>query len=411
MRWRRMQRERPCGDVQLMRSPTQTPPRGGASGLLAALEEARERTLALVRGLSDADLDRVHTRLMSPLAWDLGHIAAFEDLWLCRAGGGLELMRPDLARIYDADETPRADRGSLDYLRASEVRDYMAAVRERSLAILGDFAGDWTLVELVIRHEHQHNETMLQTLCLAGLVQERVTSPFLAPAPGPDMVTVGAGPFEMGSPGDGFAYDNERSRHAVDLAAFEIDRLPVTVGDWIEFMDAEGADEPLHWNGTAPDPRLPVMHVSWEEATAYARWRGKRLPTEAEWEKAASWDPATGESYRHPWGEASPSPALANLDGTACGPSPAGAYPDGASPCGALGMLGDQWEWTSSEFAPYPGFRAHPYREYSEVFFGRGYRVLRGGSWATRARVADNRFRNWDLPQRRQIFAGFRCAA
>ncbi len=181
------------------------------------------------------------------------------------------------------------------------------------------------------------------------------------------MVAVDAGPFEMGSPADGFAYDNERPRHVVDVPGFQIDRLPVTVGDWIEFMDAEGADEPLHWNGSAPDPRLPVMHVSWDEATAYARFRGKRLPTEAEWEKAAT--------------------------------------------CDVLEMVGEVWEWTSTEFGPYPGFRAHPYREYSEVFFGRGYRVLRGGSWATSERVATNRFRNWDLPQRRQIFAGFRCAA
>ena len=334
--------------------------------LLPALEESRQRTLALIKDLSDEDLDRVHSKLMSPLAWDLGHIAAFEDLWLCRAAGGLDLLRPDLARVYDADETPRADRGELEFLRAAEVREYMEAVRERSRMILDGFDGDLMLVELVLRHEHQHNETMLQALCLAGLVQERRTPSGLAPS-GPDMVTVEAGEFEMGSPGDGFAYDNERPRHAVTLPAFEIDRLPVTVGDWVEFMDSEGADEPLHWNGAAPDPQLPVMHVSWDEATAYARFRGKRLPTEAEWEKAAT--------------------------------------------CGALEAVGEVWEWTSTEFGPYPGFKAYPYREYSEVFFGQGYRVLRGGSWATSERVASNRFRNWDLPERRQIFAGFRCAA
>jgi iron(II)-dependent oxidoreductase len=406
-----MNRERSPEDVRQMHSPIETAPRGGVGGLLAALEEGRDRTLTLVSEVGDEDLDRVHSRLMSPLAWDLGHIAAFEDLWMCRAAGGLALLRPDLAQVYDADETPRADRGELDYLRASEVRDYMGAVRERSRTLLDDFDGELALVELVIRHEQQHNETMLQTLCLAGLLQVLAPSGAVPAAQGPDMVAVGAGAFEMGAPGDGFAYDNERPRHVVDLPAFEIDRLPVTVGEWTEFIDATGAEEPLHWNGTAPDPRLPVMHVSWDEAAAYAHFRGKRLPTEAEWEKAASWDPATGESYRYPWGEATPTRALANLDQTSCGPAPAGAYPDGASPCGALGMIGDQWEWTSTEFGPYKGFRTHPYREYSEVFFGRGYRVLRGGSWATRPRVVDNRFRNWDLPQRRQIFAGFRCAA
>src|SRR5918996_1204553 len=136
-----MGRERLPGRRSPMHSPTETPPRGGVGRLLAALEEARERTLALVEGLSDGELDRVHSRLMSPLAWDLGHIAAFEDLWLCRAAGGLELLRPDLARVYDADETPRADRGELDYLRAADVRDYMAAVRERSRTILDGFGG------------------------------------------------------------------------------------------------------------------------------------------------------------------------------------------------------------------------------------------------------------------------------
>lgn len=364
--------------------------------------------------VSDEDLDRVHSRLMSPLAWDLGHIAAFEDLWLCRACGGLELLRPDLALVYDADETPRARRGALEYLPAAEVRDYMAAVRERSLAILADPECDPMLIELVLRHEQQHNETMLQTLCIARIDPPkslRRELPAGDAAPGPDMVTVAGGPFEMGSPSEDFAYDNERPRHLVDVPAFQIDRLPVTVGDWIEFMDAEGAPEPLHWNGTAPDPREPVVHVSWDEASAYARFRGKRLPTEAEWEKASSWDPATGASYRYPWGDAAPSPALANLDQTGFGPAHAGTYADGASPSRALGMIGDAWEWTASEFGPYGGFRAHPYREYSEVFFGRGYRVLRGGSWATRPRSVDNRFRNWDLPERRQIFAGFRCAA
>src|SRR5215213_8477316 len=144
--------ERSPEDVRQMHSPTETAPRGGVGGLLAALEESRDRTLSLVSEVGDEDLDRVHSRLMSPLAWDLGHIAAFEDLWLCRAAGGLDLLRPDLALVYDADETPRADRGSLDYLRADEVRDYMAEVRERSLAILDAYDGEWFLWEMVVRH-------------------------------------------------------------------------------------------------------------------------------------------------------------------------------------------------------------------------------------------------------------------
>src|SRR5688572_16632912 len=215
-----------------------TMPLVGAEALTEALVETRERTLALVEYVDDDQLDRVHSRLMSPLAWDLGHIAAFEDLWVCRAAGGLDLLRPDLARVYDADETPRARRGSLGYLRAWEVREYMEEVRERSLAILETGEGDPALWELVIRHEQQHNETMLQTLRIAGPgVWDPAPRqlPEADPPPGPDMVLVDAGPFDMGSLEEGFAYDNERSRHVQVLPAFEVDRLPVTVGDWIEY--------------------------------------------------------------------------------------------------------------------------------------------------------------------------------
>ena len=243
----------------------------------------------------------------------------------------------------------------------------------------------------------------------------------------------------MGDPGEGFAYDNERPRHEVELPAFEIDRLPVTNGDYLEFVEAGGYDDrrcwspegwewiretgtrrPLYWtedgrerrfgSGDPIDPSLPVMHVSWFEADAYARWRGKRLPTEAEWEKAAAWDPVDGKSRRYPWGDEPPEGRHANLDQTAFGPAPAGAHPAGESAYGVLGLIGDAWEWTASDFGPYPGFRAFPYEEYSSIFFGSDYKVLRGGSWATRPHVIRNTFRNWDFPRRRQIFAGFRCA-
>jgi iron(II)-dependent oxidoreductase len=164
-------------------------------------------------------------------------------------------------------------------------------------------------------------------------------------------------------------------------------------------------------DGWAPlDPDEPVVHVSWFEADAFARAHGARLPTEAEWEKAATWDQERQAKRAYPWGDEPPDETRANLDHRLLGPAPAGACAAGAAPSGALGMLGDVWEWTSSDFRGYPGFVAHPYREYSEVFFGTEYKVLRGGSWATRARVATPTFRNWDLPQRRQIFAGVRLA-
>ena len=408
------------------------------------LEEARERTLWLVEPVSEADMDRVLNPLMSPLVWDLAHIAAFEELWLCERVGGHEPMHPDLLQVYDALETPRAVRGDIPHLDLAGARRYMASVRERSLGVLeeADLTGDGSVLwDMVVRHEQQHTETMLQTLALAP---PGVYSP--APRPRPrgalrtgGMVRVEAGPFPAGSAPAGFAYDNERPRHEVDLPAFEIDALPATNGCYREFVEDGGyarrelwseegwawrqdarIERPLYWTADGRERRfgaeeeideaLPVMHVSWYEADAYARWRGKRLPTELEWEKAAAWGPDAREPRRYPWGDEPPSFERANVDQTSFGPQPAGALAAGASAYGVLGMIGDAWEWTSSSFAAYPGFRPWPYPEYSQVFFGDEYRVLRGGSWASRPRVVRNTFRNWDFPQRRQIFTGVRCA-
>jgi gamma-glutamyl hercynylcysteine S-oxide synthase len=395
-----------------------TLPRGGAESLLEdQLAEARARTLELVEPVSDEDLGRVHSTLMSPLVWDLGHIAAFEDLWISRETG-LEPLRGELFEVYDAAETPRRKRGDLPYLHRPDALGYLEQVRERTLSVLepGGFVGD-----LILQHEQQHTETMLQTLKLA---EPGVYEPTRRPLPaevarGPGTVVVEGGTFAMGDPGAGFAYDNERPRHEVHVDTFEIDRLPVTNGAYMEFVE-DGGERPLYWTEdgqvrdferTVPiDPHLPVAHVSWVQADAYARWRGGRLPTEAEWEKAAAFDPATGESRCYPWGGETPTDERGNLDQLGFGTAPAGAYPEGASACGALGMVGDLWEWTSSDFTPYQGFRAFPYPEYSEVFFGGDYKVLRGGSWATRPALARCTFRNWDHPIRQQIFAGFRCA-
>jgi iron(II)-dependent oxidoreductase len=222
------------------------------------------------------------------------------------------------------------------------------------------------------------------------------------------MVSVAGGEHEIGAPTRGFAYDNERPRHTVELAPFEIDRTPVTNRAWIEYLGDTGAEPPMYWErdgeggwvraamGRREPVRaeMPVIHVSWHEADAFARWAGKRLPTELEWEAAC----AGADRER------------ANLDLLAFGPAPAGAYADAAADCGAVQMLGDVWEWTASDFTAYEGFEAFPYKEYSEVFFGDEHKVLRGGGWATRRSVIRDSFRNWDLPERRQIFAGVRCA-
>jgi iron(II)-dependent oxidoreductase len=420
-------------------------PTADAEALTRALDEARERTLHLVASISDCELERVHSPLMSPLVWDLGHIAAYEDLWLVHRFAGQDMVRRDLAEVYDAFETPRAGRGDLPFLGPADARAYLAEVRERTLAATEEIGpGDGLLHELVVRHEHQHTETMLQTIQLARLdgfapVERRPARASARGHTGLELVDVPGGRCEVGAPAAGFAYDNERPRHRVDVRPFRLGVTPVTHGTWMTFAEGGGyerrewwTDEAWHWKeeydithpgswdgdgrewrvgGWEPiDPDKPVVHVSWFEADAFARAHGARLPTELEWERAATWDQETGRALPAPWGAEPWSPERANLDQLAFGTEPAGSHPEGAAPSGALGMLGDVWEWTSSRFDGYPGFTARPYREYSEVFFGADYRVLRGGSWATRARVATPTFRNWDYPQRRQIFAGLRIA-
>jgi gamma-glutamyl hercynylcysteine S-oxide synthase len=383
------------------------------------LEEARRHTLRLIEPLSEEQLNRVYDPILSPLIWDLGHIANFEELWLVQRIGGREALRGELGELYDAIEQPRKIRGRLPILGAEEVRPYMDQVRERTLEVLDGveldpkdpLLADGFVYELLLAHEYQHNETMLQLLQMVESydpVEIDLGPSGEAVSDGPEMVLVEGGSHEIGAPDVGFAYDNERPRHRVELEPFWIDRNPVTNADYITYLEETGSEPPMYWQRDGGggwvraamgrtqevDPRLPVVHVSWDEAAAFSSWAGKRLPSEPEWEAAAE-----GASRER-----------ANLDQFSFGPGPAGAYADGASSSGAVQMLGDVWEWTSSSFTAYPGFEAFPYPEYSEVFFGDEHKVLRGGAWASRRDVIRTSFRNWDLPIRRQIFAGIRCA-
>ncbi|BCJ73181.1 hercynine oxygenase [Catellatospora sp. IY07-71] len=413
----------------------------------AELARTRERSIGLTDAVDDDDLVRQHSRLMSPLVWDLAHVGNQEELWLVRDVGGREPVRADIDQLYDAFKHARADRPELPLLGPAEARAYVRRVREQVLDLLDtvDLAGR-PLVEqgfafgMIIQHEQQHDETMLATH------QLRQGDPVLvAPPPPPSRQPVAGeafvpgGAFEMGTSLEAWALDNERPAHPVHVPPFFLDRAPVTNAQYQAFVDAGGYADPRwwsvagwahrqaagltgpgHWHGDGTYTRFgrrepivpdePVVHVSWHEASAYAAWAGKRLPTEAEWEKAARHDPATGRSRRFPWGDDDPAPEHANLGQHHLSPAPVGAYPAGASPYGVHQLIGDVWEWTASPFGGYPGFAAFPYREYSEVFFGDEYRVLRGGSFGTDAAACRGTFRNWDYPIRRQIFSGFRCA-
>lgn len=443
-------------------------------------ESVRERTLSLVAPLPWETLRKQHVSILSPMVWDLGHIGHFEELWLLTELAGEEPLAGGYATMFDPAANPRPTREALPLPDQATLYGYLGRVRQRVLDRLADgsrngatltdpadrsgpadlrlarLRRDGFVFELVAEHEEQHQETLLQALQACAdppytpaLTRSLPTAPRGPVAADEDgMVLVDGGPFRLGTDRPGFAYDNERAAHEVDLPAFRIDAVPVTNAAYLEFLadggysrdelwsdggrawrDETGAEAPLYWRRDGdrwlcrrfaadeePPPRQPVMHVTFWEAEAYARWAGKRLPTEAEWEKAALWDPVAGRSRLYPWGDEPPGDApagaeRANLDQLAFGPAEVGAYPAGVSAYGVHQMAGDVWEWTASDFTAYPGFTAFPYPEYSEVFFGDQYKVLRGGSWATRPAVARGTFRNWDFPIRRQIFSGFRCAS
>ena len=343
--------------------------------LIEGLAETRARTLALAAAISDVDLERQIDPLMSPLVWDLAHIAAYEDLWLVHRHADRQLLHADLAATYDAFETPRAVRGDVELLDAAGALEYLAAVRERALAAAETHGVDPVLHELVLQHEQQHVETMLQTLTLArldGFDPPFRVSPPSSPAPGAhsglEFVPVAGGEIEIGAGAGHFSYDNERPPHRVAVEPFRIARTPVTNASWLAFAEGGGyerrewwSDEawawkeqeditgPLHWarrpdgswcelTACGPrdlDPDRPACHVSWFEAAAFARAHGARLPTEAEWETAATWTqrscPADGEAH---------------VGQRAFETAPVGAAPQAAADCGALDLIGNVWEWT-----------------------------------------------------------------
>nr|WP_216670740.1 ergothioneine biosynthesis protein EgtB [Microcoleus asticus] len=386
----------------------------------------------------------------SPVGWHLGHIAYTEDLWLLQRCAGLKPVFPEYHQLFAADILPKKQRVFLPTL--PEVELYLDAVRKKVLDYLevAPIDEQERLWRFIIQHESQHCETVAFVLQMQRKREEgrgkkeegrgkkeegRLISNYRLPItdyqlPITDspVIEIPGGEFYMGSDA-AEALDNERSRHLCYLEAYSIDRYPVTCRQYRDFMESggyqnpdwwspdgwkwlqvEAVSRPLYWSENPAFHNHPVCGVSWYEAEAYCNFTDKRLPSEAEWEKAASWDATNQKNRIYPWGEEQPNGSLCNHGNNIANTSPVDAFPKGASAAGCCDMLGNVWEWTASTFDAYPGFESYPYRGYSQVYFDGEHRVLKGGSWATFPQALRSTFRNWYYPGVRQIIAGFRCA-
>jgi ergothioneine biosynthesis protein EgtB len=402
------------------------------------MHRCRLDTLALFEGIDDTTFRKQAHPDFSPVGWHLGHIAFTEAYWILERLAGSPPLFEQYHKLFAADGLPKSERQNLPSL--SVIYDYLNIVRTQVFTYLDSAPLDQQerLWSFLIQHESQHSEIIAFVLQLQRWhFQERhqemwVTTISENPQPGiqlkAEMIEIPAGEFEMGNNSID-ALDNERPRHRVYLDTYWIDRYPVTCKEYRMFIEAGGYQnsewwaaqgwqwlqehpvaQPLYWSDATTWDNHPVCGISYYEAEAYARFVGKQLPTEAQWEKAASWDAATRRCQTYPWGEAEPNTHQCNHSNAIGQTTPVNAYASGQSAYGCYDMLGNVWEWTSTWFDGYEGFVAYPYRGYSQTYFDGQHRVLKGGSWATRPWAMRSSFRNWYHPGIRQILAGFRCA-
>lgn len=423
------------------------------SELLRALDKTRAKTLWLLEQVPDEFLRRRVHSFYSPIGWHFGHVGRTEEYWVMSRALGQSVFDEKLSFLYaDLAENPKDNRvnipgreGTIEYLRQTRER-VLGALKTCEFEEDSPFLADGYAWEFALQHECQHQETITEML---QLIQKQLpVSPVELPAWRTDhetnMIDIPGGTFQMGSD-DLRGYDNEKGAHEVHVDDIRLASHPVTAIEWTQFMEdggyhrpelwtaegwawriAEQANCPEYWvpqNGgwvyfaplgaRAIHPDEPAMCLSWFEADAYARWRGKRLPTEEEWEYAAAYAGSRREPSmvrRFPWGDTPPTCDHASHALDRWAPSPVGSHPLGATPLGLADMAGGVWEWTSSRFLPYPRFSAFPYDGYSKDHMLGAHRVCRGGSWATAGAILRCSFRNWYVPTYRQGLLGMRLA-
>jgi iron(II)-dependent oxidoreductase len=420
-----------------------------ATDLTDLLRDVRERQLSFFTDLDETQLLGMQGHHVEPPLWEMGHVAWFQEYWILRHLDGSKPLLPKGDSIYDAFNVSYKLRWSHDFPSRDETLRYADDILRRCATRLNGAAPteeDAYFYRLVALHEGMHSENLLGVRQARGYPPPPGLSNGATPEPergyDPRDVDIPGGNYQLGAPRESaFVFDNERWAHDVVLEPYRIASTAVTNEEYARFVDAGGYAERSHWDrrgwewrrrgkhdrpfaweqrgGTwharnfdqlCPlEPRHPICHVNWHEAKAYCRFAGRRLPTEAEWEVAASYDPARGVHVVYPWGTEPPSRERANLDASS-GVLDVAALPAGDSPLGCRQMIGNVWEWTSSLLEPYPGFEADPYKEYSLPYFGKKP-VLRGGCFATRGELITNWYRNFFIRHRRNIFAGFRTCA
>ncbi len=415
-----------------------------AEDLIEDLRDARESQLALFCDLSGEQLLGSKGHFLEPPIWEAGHVGWFQECWILRNLENAKAIIADGDGIYDAFNVSYKIRWDHDFLSRDETLEYLQTVLDRSIDRLAGREpdeGERYLYWLAAQHEYMHSENLCMLRQTLGYAKPEFEERPVSPDPAfirRDMEIPG-GTYSLGARRDGsFVLDNEKWAHDVEIKAFRIANAPVTNAEFLEFVEdggygarrlwrksgfewrrREGATHPLFWrksngawmqklfDGEFPlSPDEPVVHINWHEARAYCRWAGRRLPTEAEWELAAS----GYEKRRFPWGQELPTPERANLDWSRLGVVDVSAYPEGDSVFGCRQMIGNIWEWTDSLLEPYPGFIPDAYAEYSQPYFGQKP-VLRGGGFASRSKLVRNTWRNFFMRHRRNIVAGFRTCA